>query len=159
METTDALGNFVEIKNQKIELEGATLLHMNEIRKWTNFLSILGFVAFGLLFLVGVILLIATSFRSSFQYDQLGILGPWMGIFYIVFAGIYFFPVFYLYKFSKYAKHSLMLIDSGGSSTDLMAHAIAYLKKHFRYVGICTIVILALYLMGIIGVIIAFAIR
>jgi hypothetical protein len=93
------------------------------------------------------------------QFDQFGILGPWIGIFYIVFAGIYFFPVFYLYRFSKYAKLSLTQINSGGSSTELMAHAIGYLKKHFRYVGIFTIVILAVYLMAVIGVIIALAIR
>ncbi len=158
METTP-FGNYVEIKDQKIELEGATLLHLNEIRKWTQFLSILGFVAFGLLLIVGVILLTTSSFRSSFQYDQLGALGPWIGILYIVFAGIYFFPVFYLYKFSKYAKHSLMQIGSAGSSNELMAHAIDYLKKHFRFVGIFTIVILAVYLVAVIGVIIAFTIR
>jgi hypothetical protein len=159
METTGTFGNYVEIKDQKIELEGATLLHLNEIRKWTQFLSILGFVAVGLLLFIGVIMLVTTSLRSTFQFDQFGILGPWIGIFYILFAGIYFFPVFYLYKFSKYAQHSLMQISSGGSSNELMAHAVGYLKKHFRYIGIFTIVILAVYLVAAIGVMIAFAIR
>ena len=44
METT-SFGNYVEIKDQKIELEGTALIHLNEIRKWTHFLSILGFPA------------------------------------------------------------------------------------------------------------------
>ena len=158
METTP-FGNYVEIKDQKIELEGATLLHLNEIRKWTQFLSILGFVVVGLLLFVGVLLLITTSLRSVMQFDQYGILSPWIGIFYIVFAGIYFFPVFYLYKFPRYAKHSLIQIGSAGSSNELMAHAIGYLKKHFRFVGIFTIVILAVYLLVIIGLVIAFVIR
>jgi hypothetical protein len=52
-----------------------------------------------------------------------------------------------------------MQIGSGGSSSEIMAHAILFLKKHFRYVGIFTIVMLAVYLLVIIGVIIAFAIR
>ncbi len=158
METTP-IGNYVEIKDQKIELEGITLLHLNEIRKWAQFLSILGFVAFGLLVTVGIILLTTSSFRSAFQYDQFGAMGPWIGIIYIVFAGIYFIPVYYLYKFSKIAKHSLLAIGSAGSSNELMAQAISFLKKHFRFVGIFTIVILAVYLLAVIGVVIAFAIR
>jgi membrane-bound ClpP family serine protease len=95
METNGSLENFVEIKNQKIELEGVTLLHMNEIRKWTQFMSILGFVVVGLLLLVGVIFLIASFTRPSMQIDEFGIsLGPWMGICYLLLALVYFFPVF-----------------------------------------------------------------
>jgi len=159
METTGTLENYVEIKDQKIELEGITLLHLNEIRKWTQFLSILGFVAIGLLLFLGVILLVVTFFRQPFQYDQLGLMGPWMWIFYLLFALIYFFPVLYMYQFSRYAKQSLMQIGAGGSSGELMAQAIMYLKKHFRYIGIFTVVILAVYLVVIIGAVIVLAIR
>jgi hypothetical protein len=158
METT-SFGNFVEIKDQKIELEGAALIHLNEIRKWTQFLSILGFVATGFLLFAGILLLVTSSLRSLVQFDQLSILSPWIGIIYIVFAGIYFFPVLYLYRFSKLAKHSLMQISSGGPSNELMAQAIDYMKKHFRFVGIMTIIILAVYLMAAIGVLIAFAMK
>jgi FMN-dependent NADH-azoreductase len=52
-----------------------------------------------------------------------------------------------------------MQIGLPGSSNELMAHAIEYLKKHFRFVGIFTIVILVVYLVAVIGVVIAFAIR
>jgi hypothetical protein len=160
METTGPLENYVEIKNQKIELEGVTLLHMNEIRKWTQFMSILGFVVVGLLLFVGVIFLIASVTRPSMQIDELGItLGPWMGICYLLLALVYFFPVLYLFRFSKFAKQSLLQISSGQSSNELMANAISYLKKHFRYVGIFTIVLLVIYLLVIIGLLIAFAIR
>jgi hypothetical protein len=160
METNGSLENFVEIKNQKIELEGVTLLHMNEIRKWTQFMSILGFVVVGLLLLVGVIFLIASFTRPSMQIDEFGIsLGPWMGICYLLLALVYFFPVFYMFRFSKFAKQSLLQISSVQSSNELMANAISYLKKHFRYVGIFTIVLLVIYLLVIIGLIITFAIR
>jgi hypothetical protein len=160
METNGSLENFVEIKNQKIELEGVTLLHMNEIRKWTQFMSILGFVVVGLLLLVGVIFLIASFTRPSMQIDEFGIsLGPWMGICYLLLALVYSFPVFYMFRFSKFAKQSLLQISSEQSSNELMANAINYLKKHFRYVGIFTIVLLVIYLLVIIGLIITFAIR
>jgi hypothetical protein len=159
METYGTQGNVVEIKDQKIELEGITLLHMNEIRKWTQFLSILGFVGVGLVIFAGVIMLVTTSLRSTMAFDQLSVIGPFLGIFYIVFGAIYFVPVYYMYQFSVNAKKSLMQLGSGGSANEMMARAIGYLKSHFRFVGIFTIVILALYLVVIIGVVIALALR
>jgi hypothetical protein len=159
METTGNVDKFVEIQDQKIELGGVTLLHLNEIRKWAHFLSILGFVAVGLLIFAGVIMMVVTSIHSTFQYEPLGMLGPFIGILYLVLAGIYFFPVLYLFNFSKYAKQSLMQIGLGGSSAELMSHAISYLKKHFRFIGILTISLLVAYLIGIIGLVIAFALK
>jgi hypothetical protein len=160
METTGNSANYVEIENQKIELEGITLLHMNEIRKWTRFMSILGFVAVGLLLLVGVVFVVASITRPPMQIEEFGnAFWPLFGIVYLLLAVVYFFPVLYMYRFSVYAKQSLTGITSGGSSNELMANAILFLKKHFRFVGIFTIVILAIYLVVIIGVIIAFAIR
>jgi hypothetical protein len=159
METTGTLENYVEIENQKIELKGAALLHMNEIRKWTQFLSILGFVVVGLLVAVGCILILASITKSSMQIDELGLaMGPLMGVFYILFAGIYFIPVLYMFRFSIFAKKSIMQISSGETSNELMAHAIVYLKKHFRYVGIFTITILVVYLLVIVGFLISNAI-
>lgn len=159
METTGTNENYVEINDQKIVLEGATLLHLNEIRKWTQFLSILGFVAIGIFLFVGVIMLVVTSLQNTFQYEPLGFITPYFGIVYFIVALIYFFPVLYMYQFSRNAKHSLLKLGSGGSSNELMANAIEYMKKHFRYVGICTIVILSIYLLVVIGVFIAFAIK
>jgi len=159
METTGTPDRIMEIQDQKIEFQGATLLHLNEIRKWTNFLSILGFVAFGLLLIFGIIMLFASSLTSVMEYNPSGFLGPWIGIAYILIAVIYFFPILYLFEFSKYAKQSLLQINMGGNSNELMAHAIEYLKKHFRFVGIFTIIILCMYLLVIIGLLIAFAIR
>jgi lysylphosphatidylglycerol synthetase-like protein (DUF2156 family) len=159
METTGNVGKFVEIQDQKIELGGVTLLHLNEIRKWAHFLSILGFVAVGLLVFAGVIMMVVTSIHSTFQYEPLGMLGPFIGIIYLALAVIYFFPVLYLYQFSKYAKQSLMQIGLSGSSTELMSQAIGYLKKHFRFIGILTISLLVAYILGIIGVVIAFALK
>ena len=159
METSSLPGNYVEINDQKIELEGLTLLHLNEIRKWSMFLAILGYVGVGVLLFLGVLLFVATSFHSSFQPDQLGFIGPWLGIIYIILAAISFFPAFYMYRFSGKARHSLLQIGSLHASNVLMAESIDYLKKYFRYIGILTIVILCIYLIVAIGVFIAFAIR
>ncbi|MCX6248394.1 MAG: hypothetical protein NTW10_11740 [Bacteroidetes bacterium] len=164
MENSGAAEKYMEIKEQKIELAGETILHMNEIRKWAQFLSILGFVTIGLLLLIGIIMIVASLFvassiGSALQYDQFGLIGPLMGVFYFIFAVIYFFPVFYLYRFSQHAKHSLVHIGMAESSTEQMSKAIAYLKKHYRYIGIMTIILLATYPVVIIGVIVAIAMR
>jgi hypothetical protein len=160
METTGSPDRIMEIQDQKIELQGVTLLHLNEIRKWTNFLSILGFIAVGLLLVFGIIMILASSFGSAIMaYNPYGFLGPWIGIAYIIIAVIYFFPVLYLFRFSRYARQSLMQINTGGNSNVLMARAIDYMKKHFRFVGIFMIIILCMYLMVILGLLIAFAIR
>ena len=159
METTGTLGNYVEINDQKIELEGVTLLHLNEIRKWAKFLAVFGYIGVGILLLLGVLMIAATSFHSSFQMDQFGILGPWIGVSYIVLAVISFFPTFYLYRFASNAKHSLVQIGSVHAANTSMAEAIHYLKKHFRYIGIFTLTFLCIYLVVAIGVLIAVAIR
>ena len=160
MEMNGAVENYVAIENQKIELKGVTLLYMDEVRKWTRFMSVLGFVAVGILLVVGIMFLINSLTRPPMQVDELGILfSPWMGIFYIFFAGIYFFPVLYIYRFSINAKKSLVQLNSGESSNELMAKAILYLKKHFRYVGIFTIIFLVVYLVVFVGIGIAMLIK
>lgn len=151
-------GKYVEINDQKIELKGATLLHLNEIRKWTQFLSILGFVAVGLLVFVGILLLVTHTLKSMMQFDSYSMVAPWIGIFYIVLALIYYLPVFYMYRFSVKAKNSLMQVGSEASN-ELMASAFHYLKKHFRFVGVFTLAILGIYLLVIIGLVIALALR
>lgn len=159
METTSTPDSIMEIQDQKIELTGITILHLNEIRKWTNFLSILGFVAFGLLLLFGIIMLFASSFASPYTYGFSHVFGPWIGFVYIIVAIIYFVPVLYLFQFSRYAKQALVQINTIGNSNILMAAAINSLKKHFRFVGILTIIILSMYVLVIIGFLIAFAMR
>jgi len=159
METYGTQGNVVEIKDQKIELEGITLLNLNEIRKWAQFLSILGFIGVGFLVLVGLVMLVATSLRSNMAFDQLGVIGPFIGIIYIVIGVVYFLPVYYMYQFSVHTKKSLMQLNTGGPANEMMSRAIGYLKSHFRFVGIFTIVILSLYLVVIIGVVIALLLK
>jgi hypothetical protein len=159
METTSTPDRIMDIQDQKIELQGASLLHLNEIRRWTSFLSILGFIAFGLILAIGIIMLFASSLTSSYAFGSMNFLGPWIGIAYIIVAIIYFFPILYLYQFSVHAKKSLLQINAAETSNAYMAEAINFLKKHFRFVGILTIVILGMYLLVIVGVLIMLALR
>ena len=67
-------------------------------------------------------------------------------------AGLYFIPVYYLYKYSTNMKTALQFGDN-----NLVAEAFVNLKSHHKFLGISIIVILSLYLLILIGGIFAIA--
>ena len=79
-------------EDRKIEMGPAILENLNSTRKWTTFLSILGFIFLGLLIVAGM----ATSlFLTTFKTTQanLGIPESLMILVFLVAGAIYFFPV------------------------------------------------------------------
>jgi fatty acid desaturase len=131
---------------KKIELEEDTLKDLDTTRKWSMFIAILGFIAVGLMLLIG---LIAGVFLSVFKTQDLNLgAGETILIFGIllVFGVIYFFPILYLYRFSKYAGHAVRTRDNV-----YMKKAFRCLRKYFVYIGILAIVVLAFYLIAIIA--------
>ncbi|MCB8964806.1 MAG: hypothetical protein H6536_07195 [Bacteroidales bacterium] len=130
----------VTTKNS-IEIGSEGLEHIAVTRKWTMFLSILGFVFIALM-MFGALAVFSTG-MGGFGYNA---------VFFIVMLGfivVYFFPIYYLFKFSDLSKIALADRDSGQ-----MTEALNYLKKHYRYMGIFTIVFLALYLLFIVFVVV-----
>ena len=101
-----------QVKNSKIELLDESVSNLNVIRKWTNFLAILGFIVIGIMVLVGFT---ASLFFSRFPGGGLGrhFPGFLFGFIYLVFALINFFPIFYLFRFANYTKKAL---DKNSSS-------------------------------------------
>jgi hypothetical protein len=127
-----------EIK--KIEIDQETLAHFDTTRKWAMFLAIIGFIFLGLLLIIG---LLAGTFLSAFSTGEnsIGIHGPLMFIPIILMAAIYFFPVLFLFRFSKHASHAVHNYDK------MEFHkAIKNLKAYFAYIGILLILVLSLYL-------------
>ena len=72
-----------------------------------------------------------------------------LSLFYLLMAVLYFFPIYYLYKYSSSVKTALQFNDS-----NLLADAFVNLKSHHKFLGISVIVILSLYLLIIIGAVI-----
>lgn len=128
----------------KLELLNESLGYLNETRKWTGFLAILGFIFTGLMVIMGFS--IGTIF-SKFGNDQIPTPFPsyLFGIIYLFFGLIYFFPILYLYRFSAAAKRGL-----NTTSSNELNNAFKNLKAHFRYVGIMMIIVLAIYAVGLI---------
>ena len=135
----------------ELQLDQTAKDFLKETAKWAYFLSIVGFVGIGLMILVAVFAgTIFASMGSAMGGAFGSSFGAAMGFVYVFIAAIYFFPVFYLFKFSVNAKKAFRENDSEALSSSL-----GYLKSHYKFIGIFMVAILALYALifvfGIIG--------
>jgi hypothetical protein len=112
--------------------------YLGEMRKWTLFLSVIGFIFIGLA-------VVGSLFMGGMLRGFLPTGGFLVTIFILIFALIYFFPIYFLFKFSAVSKEALNTFDS-----IKFEEAIHYLKRFFKYIGIMTIVLLCLYAIGLI---------
>lgn len=142
------------MENQnKLTLNDLAVDSLRESAKWTMFLSIVGFIFIALMLIGGAILtvsLAALPDDSEFAAaNPFGAVKNFIGIIYLVMAAIYFFPVLYLYKYSKSVKEALNFNNS-----EVLGEAFQNLKSHYKFIGILTIVLLCLYALAFIGLII-----
>ena len=116
---------------------------LKETAKWAYFLSIVGFV--------GIAFLVIIALCVGFFFSTMGNLVPAMSamggsfgmvftVIYLVIAVIYFFPVYYLFKFASNAKKAFRDNDS-----EALTSSLEYLKSHYKFFGILTLAILVLY--------------
>lgn len=147
------------MNNQDFKLNDLAVAALRESAKWCMFLAIVGFIFIGLMVLAGVFMTIVMSAlpatMANDPYTQMGMNNPFMqiksylGAIYLVFALLYFFPVYYLFNYAKGTKQAL---ESGNDG--ILANALVNLKSHHKYLGIFTIVMLSLYIVGIIAMVI-----
>jgi len=129
---------------RKIEIEGESLNHLNTTRKWAMFLAIMGFIFLGIMLLVGII---AGVFLSAFKsgLDSNGATGILMGLFIVIMGAVYFFPLLYLFRFSKHTANAVQNLDK-----QELYKAIKNLKSYFVYIGILIIIVLAVYAVALV---------
>jgi len=117
--------------------------NLMETAKWAQFLSILGFVGLGLM-IVGALFMMSMSSRMQ----SMGMPGnqdvPFgvIAFIYVVMAVLFFFPMFYLFKFAMKMKDAL-----GSSSPITFDEATGFLKSHYKFNGIFAIIILSIYVL------------
>lgn len=112
-----------------------------ETAKWAKFLAIVGFVITGIIAVTAV-------FAGSLFSALASLSGPEMAMFptfgitilYLIIAAVYFFPCLFLFQSSKQLTSAI-----NQQSTTLLTVAFEKLKSFFKFVGICTLVILGLY--------------
>ena len=129
--------------NSGLVISGSSIEYLNETRKWAKFLSVLGFILCGFLVL-GVLSVGAIgSFIPSEEMRGLASSeGFILAIVYLLMGLLYFFPSLYLFKFSQKLKTALAFKNGSDLNEALSNH-----KSFFKFIGIFTIVTLALYLM------------
>ena len=122
---------------------------LKETAKWTKFLAILGFVGIGLMVLGSLVMLFSpSSLRSNKEFPL------WGKIFimhlYLPLAFLYNFPISYLYQFSENTKKAIENNDNNA-----IRDAFEFLKSHYKFMGILTIILLSFYaiiiFIGLIG--------
>lgn len=134
----------------QLNLQQITRAHLREAARWARFLAIIGFVLCGLFILGGV-------FMGALMDNTMGVagsavFGTAMTLVYVIIAVIYFFPCLFLYRFANRMTHSL-----NGNSQEDLNDAFLNLKSFFRYLGIITIIVLALYALMVAVLILGYA--
>ncbi len=136
-----------------MELGQQAKAHLEEASKWAIFLSIIGFIGIGLMVILSFTI---GSILSNLPIENLGGLSPqFFSYFYLIFAGIYFIPVFYLFQFGSKTKSALSSND-----TDLLTFGLKKLKSHYKFVGILAIIGISFYfllmILGLFGALMTF---
>lgn len=135
-----------ELQNENpLELTERIKNYLLDAAKWGKFIAIVGYIGMGLLAVVGLIMLF-----GGFPYPGLtnsafsGVPLAFMGFMYLVMAGVYYFPTTFLYKFATKIKKSLL-----DSDQDDMTSGFHNLSKLFTFMGVVTIIVLAIYALTI----------
>ncbi|MEO8766519.1 MAG: DUF5362 family protein [Ginsengibacter sp.] len=150
MENLDLLSNDLQVTPQGLG-------YLAEVAKWGKFLAIMGFILCGitvaLSFFVPVLLTqlppyntMSSEFSSTMKIA--------MTIIYLLLALLFFFPCFYLYKYSVKMQSAVKTISQENFDESLMN-----MKSMFKFYGIFTIIILSFYAVAFIVGIVAAAMR
>lgn len=135
--------NFEEPKNEmNLSINEDIKLYLKEIAKWSKFLAIIGYIGVGFMVLLALFMLFGMSALAG-MLEALPM--SLMGIFYLLFALLYYFPVNYLNNFANKTKRALL-----NSDQDEITLGFKNLKSLFKFMGIVTIIILSLYALFIV---------
>lgn len=144
---------YSEIEEFELQLNESAKEFLRETAKWAYFLSILGYIGIGFIVLIAIFAgaffaFIGNLSREMNNFGAMG--GSFISSLYLLIAVFYFFPVYYLNKFASNAKIALRDNDSKS-----LAASFEYLKSHYKFIGIVSLIILCLYALIIVFVAIA----
>lgn len=132
-------------EGKRIEIGPETINSLNSTRKWTMFISVLGFIFLGFLLVAGLATsLFLTAFKS--KEVNLGIPESLMIVVFVVIAAIYFFPVFFLFRFSRNMRDAIQNLDQ-----NKLEKGFRNLRLYFTYIGVLIIIVLSIYVLALIG--------
>ncbi len=141
--------NYQAVWGDDILLNNDSYVLLKEIARWAKFLSIVGFVFLILMLLAMLSAVFMMSgmdpaAAAAYPYPYSPALFTWTyAVIYLLMIGIYFLPLWYLYKFSVRTRRAL---DS--NHTVYLNEAFRALKNHYLIIGILTIIGLTLFVVS-----------
>ena len=147
MENLDLLSN-------DLQVSPLAQSYLTESAKWGTFLAIMGFILCGIMMIVAFFIPVFLTQLPPYnnmpsQFNSGMKVG--MTILYLLLALLFFFPCFYLYKFSVKMQSAVKVVSQENFDESLMN-----LKSMFKFYAIFTIIILSFYALAfIIGIIAA----
>jgi hypothetical protein len=127
-----------------LQVDDFSKSYLLEAARWAKFLSIMGFIGIGFMILGGLFGgMMMTSFSGGSAMGALG--GTGILLLYVLIAAIYIYPILALYRFSSNIKPAIL-----SSNQEQFNTALRNLKGMFKFLGIFTIIFLALYVLFII---------
>ena len=134
--------NEKQTENFENQLTTAAVGFLQESAKWSKFMAIIGFIGIGLMVLVSLFMAIGFSAMGASTMPELPFSMSVFSIIYVLFAAIYFFPVYYLYQYATKTSAALH-----SKNKQLLADGLENLKSHHKFLGIFTLIIVSLYIL------------
>lgn len=144
----------------ELQIDQEVMGQLSTTAKWGKFLAIMGFISCAILVIVALFFAKTFAAFATFSgaggsvYNETSLAGSFITIMYIVTAIVWFFPNFFLYKFSTKMQVALRNTDQlhlNGSFSNL--------RTSFRYIGILTIIVLSFFMLALIIAVSAAAFR
>lgn len=132
--------NEKQTENFENQLTSAAVGFLQESAKWSKFMAIVGFVGIGLMVLVSLFMAIGFSSMGTANMPELPFSMSVFSIIYVLFAAIYFFPVYYLYQYATKTSAALH-----SKNKQLLTDGLENLKSHHKFLGIFTLILVSLY--------------
>ena len=127
--------------------------YYHQTAKWATFLSIIGFIATGLMVIFALVMFaIGGAMASTMANNPMAGMfsGGMLGGFYLLFAIINFFPALYMFRFASKAKAAL-----SENSTATLTESFENLKSYYKFTGLAVIIMISIYILFFFGLIIA----
>jgi hypothetical protein len=131
-------------EGRRLEIEPEILNKLNSTRKWTTFLSVLGFIFLGLVIIGG---LAASLFMTIFKTSEntLGFPESLLPVTALVAGLVYFFPVLFLFRFSRNVRDAIHYHDNVK-----LAKGFRNLHLFFKIIGIIVIMVVLIYIFALV---------
>ncbi len=150
---------------QEVKVTPESKAYFVEAANWGTFLAIVGYLGIAIMVIFGIFVMLAGGkltetmeafeqvygFQESAPAFKLG--SFFTGFLMLAIAVLYFFPVYYLHQFSSKVKYGVNSLKQ--ESFDA---GVRNLKSLFKFMGILTIVMIAIYVLAIVFVLIGVAI-